>query len=110
VWNGPVMFDGKLLLASSSRRGVIISPETGKVLQSFKLPGRVLVAPIVANQIVYMVTNEGDLLAYGDPSLRRRADPSRPRTKTVAEPKPGEIPKDDHSFFNPRVPDWVPVF
>ncbi len=69
---------------------------------------RLVSAPIIADRIVYVYTNDAHLIAFGDPALWGTAHPSQPRIHHKAKPKPGEIVKDKRGFFS--TPDWVPVF
>ena len=110
VWSGPVMVNGELMLVSSDKKAYTFRPNDGAVLRKFSLPDKVYTAPIVANNIVYVYTNDAELMAFGDPAEAGRARPSRPKTRHEAKPEPGEIQKDPGSFWNPRIPDWVPVF
>lgn len=62
-WSGPVFAGGHLILVSTTGDGVEISPTTGKVVGNFDLPGKTLIAPIVADGIVYILTDNGTLEA-----------------------------------------------
>ncbi len=58
-----------------------------------KIEDQVFAPPVAANGMMYILTNAGHLVAYGDPSLERKANPSQPETKHVAKPDKGELPK-----------------
>jgi outer membrane protein assembly factor BamB len=62
-WSGPVFAGGHLILVSTTGDGVEISPTTGEVVGNFDLPGKTLIAPIVAGGIVYILTDNGTLEA-----------------------------------------------
>jgi len=62
-WSGPVLAGDQLLLVSTTGECVKISPTTGKVLGQFDLSGKTLIAPIVADGIVYILTDGGTLEA-----------------------------------------------
>jgi outer membrane protein assembly factor BamB len=62
-WSGPLLVSGKLILVSTLGTAVVISPESGKVTSTFDLPDKALIAPIVADGIVYILTDDGTLLA-----------------------------------------------
>lgn len=62
-WAGPVLVGGKLLLASSLGEVAIVAPETGAVERTLSIGGPVFVAPVVANGVVYLLTDEGRLVA-----------------------------------------------
>jgi outer membrane protein assembly factor BamB len=63
VWTGPVLVGDKLFLVNSQGDAVVISPTNGEALSTFSLPGAVSVMPIVANKIVYVLTDDAELVA-----------------------------------------------
>ena len=63
AWVGPVMAGGRLFLTSSNGSSVIIDATDGSILRSFDLNDDVYVAPIIANETIYVVTDEGRLIA-----------------------------------------------
>ena len=63
-WTAPVMINGTLMLANSAGKLVQFSVQDGSEKTSFDLPGPVFVQPVVANNSVYILTDNGDLLAY----------------------------------------------
>ena len=63
-WSGPVLASDRLLLAGSNRQLVTISPYTGKPLSTVKLSAAAYLPPIVANKMVYLLTDDGKLTAY----------------------------------------------
>ncbi len=64
VWAGPVLAGGRLLLASSEGRLLSLSPETGETLDEMRIGDDVFIPPIVANETVYVLTDEATLIAY----------------------------------------------
>ena len=62
-WSGPLLISEKLLLVSTTGEAVTLSAQTGEVLSTFDLPGSSLIAPIEADGIVYILTDNGTLLA-----------------------------------------------
>jgi len=62
-WLGPALAGDRLVLAGSNKQAVAVSPYTGKVLGMQKLSGAASVAPVVADQTVFVVTDDGALLA-----------------------------------------------
>jgi len=64
VWAGPVLAGGALWLAGSTGEMLVIDPSEGTIKQTFDLPGSVSIAPIVANDTLYILTDNADLLAY----------------------------------------------
>jgi outer membrane protein assembly factor BamB len=63
VWAGPVLVGSRLFVANSEGEALTVSPLTGEVDQRIRLPGGVLVSPVVANRTTYVLTDSGDLVA-----------------------------------------------
>ncbi len=63
VWVGPTLAGGRLFVANSDGGAVVASPENGEILSKLKLPGPVSVLPIVANHVVYVLTDNAELVA-----------------------------------------------
>lgn len=63
IWSGPILVGDRLLLAGSDGRLVALSPYTGEVLGQIDVDGPILMAPIVANRTVYVLTEEAELIA-----------------------------------------------
>jgi len=63
-WAGPVLAGDRLILAGSTGEAVTLSPYTGEILGRIALPGPVSLPPVVANGTLYLLTNNGELLAY----------------------------------------------
>jgi outer membrane protein assembly factor BamB len=64
VWEGPVVAGGKLYLVNLGGDLVSIDPATGKILDSRQLGVPLALPPIVAQDTLYLLTNEGDLMAF----------------------------------------------
>jgi outer membrane protein assembly factor BamB len=62
-WVGPLMANGKLVLANSLGEGVVLDAETGKEEKTFKVGGSVFVPPISAGGVIYFLTDEAKLVA-----------------------------------------------
>lgn len=62
-WAGPVMAGERLLMMSSRGEAVEVNPYSGEIIRTFKLEGDVYVAPIVANNTVYYITDDAKLVA-----------------------------------------------
>ena len=62
-WTGPALAGDRLVLAGSTKEAVAVSPYTGKILGTQKLSGAASVAPVVADRTVFLVTDDGSLLA-----------------------------------------------
>jgi len=63
IWTGPLVVNNRLLLFSSDGRGVSLLPSTGQVANQIGIPGGTFIAPIMANGILYILTNEAELVA-----------------------------------------------
>jgi outer membrane protein assembly factor BamB len=63
VWTGPVLAGSRLFIANSEGEGLAVSPLTGEIDSRVRLPGAVFVPPVVANRIIYVLTDNGDLVA-----------------------------------------------
>jgi outer membrane protein assembly factor BamB len=62
-WVGPVLAGDRLLLLSSHRRAVTLSPYTGQLLGEIKLSEAALVAPVVADGTLFILTDDAELSA-----------------------------------------------
>lgn len=63
-WAGPVLAGERLLLFSSLGEGVEINPYTGAITREFKVGDPVFVPPIIANETVYVLTDDAKIIAY----------------------------------------------
>ncbi len=63
VWSGPVLVSDRLILASSNGYAVSVSPYTGELLGRMEIPDGTYVAPVVANGMLYILTNSAELVA-----------------------------------------------
>jgi outer membrane protein assembly factor BamB len=63
-WAGPVLGGDRLVVTGSNGLAMSISPYTGEVLGKMDLGGKVLLAPILANQTLYFLTDDAVLIAY----------------------------------------------
>lgn len=64
IWTGPVLAGGRLWLANSVGDLVSLSPDDGREQQRLELPGGAFIAPIVADNTLYVLTDDGTLVAY----------------------------------------------
>ncbi len=62
-WHGPVLGNGKLILSGSNSQALILDALTGKTLSEVSLPGPTLLPPVIANRIIYFLTEGGTLVA-----------------------------------------------
>lgn len=63
-WSGPVLASDRLIVVSSRGDGIAVSPYSGDILGQLELPDGASLAPIVAGGTIYVLTDDGDLLAY----------------------------------------------
>jgi outer membrane protein assembly factor BamB len=62
-WAGPVLAGDRLIVVSSQGDAVSISPYTGRALGRVDFPDGVFLDPVVANDTLYVLTDEADLIA-----------------------------------------------
>ena len=62
-WFGPVLAGDRLIVTSSTGDAISISPYTGELLGHLDLPGTPTVAPVVANNTLYILTEDAALVA-----------------------------------------------
>lgn len=63
AWAGPVLVSDRLIAVSSEGYAVSISPYTGEVLGQVSTPDKAFIAPIVADNTVYLLTDDARLTA-----------------------------------------------
>ena len=63
-WSGPVLASDRLIVVSSRGDGITVSPYSGDILGQLELPDGASLSPIVAGGTIYVLTDDGDLLAY----------------------------------------------
>jgi outer membrane protein assembly factor BamB len=63
AWSGPVLVSDRLIAVSSEGYAVSISPYTGEVLGEIDIPDKAFIAPVVANNTVYVLTDDARLTA-----------------------------------------------
>lgn len=64
TWRGPILAGEQLIVTNSEDAALILSPYTGEIVESIKLPERAAATPIVADGTIYFLTEEAELLAY----------------------------------------------
>jgi len=62
-WAGPVLAGGRLVLASSEGELVFLDPTTGDRIGDRSLGDPVFIAPVIADETVVVLTDEGRLIA-----------------------------------------------
>ena len=63
-WSGPVMISDKLFVISSHGVAAFISPQTGEIVETNKIPGSFFIAPVIVDGVIYLLNDSGDLITY----------------------------------------------
>ncbi|WP_428408817.1 PQQ-binding-like beta-propeller repeat protein [Hyphococcus sp.] len=63
TWAGPVLAGDSLILVSSEGEIVKVAPETGEITLTDDIDGSSVVSPVVAGEKVFILTEEGKLIA-----------------------------------------------
>ena len=63
-WAGPILAGDRLFVVSSNKAMVTLSPLTGEVQSTTKLKAPAFLAPIVADNTLYLLTDDGKLSAW----------------------------------------------
>jgi hypothetical protein len=58
-----VLVSDRLIAVSSSGFAESISPYTGQLLARMQIPDKAYIAPVVANDTLYLYTNDAQLIA-----------------------------------------------
>jgi outer membrane protein assembly factor BamB len=62
-WNGPLLLGDRLIVLGSNGDALSISPYSGRLLGRLEMPHGVRIAPVAANRTLYILTDDGDLIA-----------------------------------------------
>lgn len=63
-WTGPVLAGNRLLLTNSDGKVIAVAPQTGTIIGWDDLGDSESLAPIVMNETLYFLTQDGKLVAY----------------------------------------------
>ncbi|MGH7048064.1 MAG: PQQ-binding-like beta-propeller repeat protein [Stellaceae bacterium] len=63
-WAGPVLGSDRLIVVSSDGSALSVSPYTGRPLGREEMPAGAFVDPIIANNTLYILTDNAELSAY----------------------------------------------
>ena len=63
-WSGPIMVSSSLLAVSSEGKAIWISPDDGQILSIDKVSGSSYLPPLVVDNTIYILNDNGDLSAY----------------------------------------------
>jgi outer membrane protein assembly factor BamB len=64
IWAGPVLGGDRLIVLSSDGWALSVSPYTGEPMGRQEIPGDAFVDPVIANNTLYILTDNGELAAY----------------------------------------------
>jgi outer membrane protein assembly factor BamB len=64
VWSGPVLAGDRLWLSGSTGELIGVSPASGEIVTRITLPGPAFLAPVVANGTLYVLIDDGTVVAY----------------------------------------------
>lgn len=63
-WGAPILADGRLILTSSHGQLIEVNPHNGEIMNKTKTKNNVQISPIVANNTLYLLSENGSLIAY----------------------------------------------
>jgi outer membrane protein assembly factor BamB len=63
LWGGPVLAGDRLLVGGSTGELLALSPYTGEIIGKLNIGSPIRLAPVVANRVVYVLTDNGRLIA-----------------------------------------------
>ena len=63
VWTGPLLVSNFLVLVASNGKAALLSPFNGQKLGETEMPDGTFIAPVVANGVMYVLTNDAQLVA-----------------------------------------------
>jgi outer membrane protein assembly factor BamB len=63
IWAGPVLVSNKLIVTSSNGYAEAISPYDGRLMGRVEIPSATTISPVVANGVLYLYTNDAELVA-----------------------------------------------
>lgn len=64
AWSGPVLVGDFLVLVSTDGKIVKVSPKDGSIVETKKIDDGSVIAPIVADERIFVLTQEGKLYAF----------------------------------------------
>lgn len=64
LWSGPLFAGGRLLAFSTDGRAAEINPEAGTLIREWSTGEEIKIAPVIANGTLYLLSEDGELLAY----------------------------------------------
>ena len=64
IWTGPVMAGNRLILTNSEGKAIAVAPQTGTIIGWDDIDDRGTLPPIVLNDTLFFITENGNLVAY----------------------------------------------
>lgn len=64
LWTGPVMAGNRLILTNSDGKAIAVAPQTGTIIGWDDIDDRGTLPPIVLNDTLFFITENGNLIAY----------------------------------------------
>jgi outer membrane protein assembly factor BamB len=64
IWSGPVLASDRLIATSSNSEAVAVSPYSGRILGKEKTSDAITIPPVIAQDTLFLLTIDGDLVAY----------------------------------------------
>jgi outer membrane protein assembly factor BamB len=64
TWKGPVLAGNRLVLVNSRGQIDFVSPQTGKIERTIETKSSFSLSPVVANDTLYLLDQDGQILAY----------------------------------------------
>ena len=63
IWSSPLLVNDRLILTGSTGELIAMNPKTGEVAKRVKLGAKALVDPIAVDGMIYVLTDDADLIA-----------------------------------------------
>jgi outer membrane protein assembly factor BamB len=63
LWAGPVLAGDRLLVGGTTGELLALSPYTGQIIGKLQIGNPIRLAPVVANRVIYVLTDDGRLIA-----------------------------------------------
>jgi outer membrane protein assembly factor BamB len=64
IWAGPVLGGNRVIAVSSLGEAIAVSPATGEIVGRQSLSGTLYLAPVIADNTLYLLSDEANLSAY----------------------------------------------